>query len=147
MSGAETDLLRIAALLQTRALTDYRRDLDAERALRAERAGIDALRRAALVDGTRLGAHQMLGMGTLWQGELLRRRTALQLGIAEARARQGYSGALARDAFSRGEAARHIVESAREVRAERRLAAEERSLEELAALRLWRAEEAGEPGR
>ncbi|SDH32437.1 hypothetical protein [Alloyangia pacifica] len=146
MSGAETDLLRIAALLRERALSLYRRDLEAERALRAGRDAIDGLRRDALVDGLRLGAHQMLGMGMLWQGELQRRRTALQLGIAEARARQGYSGALARDAFSREEAARRIVESVRKARADRRLAADERGLENLAALRMWRADEDGEPG-
>lgn len=143
MSGPEADLLRVSALLRERALAAYRQDLEAERRLLAERDRIDALRRAASAGDIGMGAHRRLGMQALWQGELLHRRVAIQMGLAEARARQGYSASTARAAFSRDEAAQWIVERDRAARTARRLAAEERALEELAALRLWRAEVAG----
>ncbi|MBE9635913.1 hypothetical protein [Salipiger mangrovisoli] len=137
MNRSEADLLRVSALLRDRALAAYRRDLDAETSLRAERDRIDALRMAALDEGPAMGAHQLLGMAALWQGELLRRRAVVQLGLAEARARQGYSSRAARAAFSRDMAARQIVDRSRDDRVARQLAAEERALEALAALRLW----------
>lgn len=147
MSGPEPELLRVSALLRDRALAAYRRDLEAEAGLRAERDRIDALRRAALVGSGGLSAHQVLGMQAVWQGELLHRRAAIQMGLAEARARQGYSGSAARAAFSRDEAARRLDETARRARAAHWLAAEERSLEELARLRLWGASPEGGAGR
>ncbi|WP_353473536.1 hypothetical protein PVT71_05685 [Salipiger sp. H15] len=137
MTVPDAELLRVSEVLRDRALARFRRDLEAEARLGAERERIDALRRAALAEAGAFGAHQITGMSGLWQGELLRRRAAIQLGIAEARARQGYSGAAARADFSRDAAARALAEAARAARAAKRLAAEERALEELAVLRLW----------
>lgn len=137
MSGPDDELLRIAALLRDRALARYRGDLDAEAALRDERAQIDALRDVARQGDLQAGARQAIGQSELWQGWLARRRTEVQVAMAQARARQGYSGAAARAEFARDEAARALAEHDRNARRARRIFGEEQALEELVRLRLW----------
>lgn len=127
-------LLRVTALLRERALEQYRRDLDEEARLQAEKDRIDALRMQVFTAEQDLSARRLTGADTLWQGWLAGRRGQLNQEIAMARARQAHSMNAAQAAFSRDEAAKGLAHRKAVARARARLAADEASLEALSRL-------------
>jgi len=70
-------LLRVTTLLRERALEQYRRDLDEEARLQAEKDRIDALRMQVFTAEQDLSARRLTGADTLWQGWLAGRRGQL----------------------------------------------------------------------
>lgn len=134
------DLLKVTRILRERALEAYRKDLSEEAQLKTERDQIDAMRDAARQGFAEIDARQMLGADMQWQGWLVRRRSEINHGMAMARAKQAHSGAAARLAFSRDEAAKDVAKKAEDKARAARVSAEESSLERLAALMRVRSE-------
>ena len=64
-------LLRVTTLLRERALEQYRRDLDEEARLQAEKDRIDALRMQVFTAEQDLSARRLTGADTLWQEQPL----------------------------------------------------------------------------
>lgn len=134
MSSDIDELLRVTALLRERALETYRRDLNEERLHQGELDRIDGLRKQAFDERESVDTRRMLGMDTLWQGWLSKRRGEINRAIALSRAKQAHSIASARLAFSRDAAANEVAGKERQARKVAKFAHEEMRLEELSRM-------------
>jgi len=129
------DLIAATDLLLERELEAHRRNMSASARVAGELAQIDAMRRAAQADQGAVGARQLLGADTLWQGWLVGKRAEALRQSAIARAREGESLARARTAFSRAQAAEALARDEKEARKRRRLKAEAEAIDALGMLR------------
>ncbi len=129
------DLRDATDLLLERELEKHRRNLAETARLEAELAQIDGMRRAAQADAGAIGARQMLGADSLWQGWLVNKRAEVLRRSAIARAQESDSLARARKAFSRVEAAETL---AREEIAEKRKNRHRAEADEIDALGMLR---------
>lgn len=134
MNSEIDNLLQVTALLRERALESYRRDLNEERMHQGELDRIDGLRQQSFDNDDSLDTRRMLGVDTLWQGWLSRRRGEINRAIALSRAKQAHSMAAARLAFSRDEAAKSVASDEKKKRKSAKLAQEELRLEELSRM-------------
>ncbi|MGP6088714.1 hypothetical protein [Antarctobacter jejuensis] len=133
------DLTEATDLLLERELEQHRRNLAETARLEGELAQIDAMRHAAQADVGAIGARQMLGADSLWQGWLVAKRATVLRQSAVARAQEANSLGRARLAFSRVEAAQSLAREEIAQKRKNRLKAEADATDALGVLREGRA--------
>lgn len=133
------DLTEATDLMLQQELDRHRRNLAETARLETELAQVDGMRRAAQADMATIGARQMLGADSLWQGWLVNKRAEILRQSAIARAQEADSLARARTAFSRVEAAQSLAQQEIMEKRKRRLKAEAEAIDALGVLGEGRA--------
>jgi len=130
-----TELANVTKIMLEQDLARHRVNVEESRRVAGELAQIDAMRAAAQADVGAIGARQLLGADTLWQGWMVQKRAEIQRRAAMARARELDTLSRAKRAFSRAEATRALVEADRLDRKRRQDQAAAETMEDLGRLR------------